>query len=193
VEGEINSLPEVKNVVKTIQSRVEGWSSKIYVTLSPSTERSRTVQDVIDLMRPKLKTLGAQYEAFVYFSEAQSSKELTIDLYGKDYTVLRDLAVEVAKRIQDINGLRDVKLRYKPGQPEVRLEVDHARASLFGLTVKDIADTLHAQIRGLRATYFNAGAEQVDEFLRAPLPPIQTRPPAALASPHAEPCWPPRP
>jgi len=72
----------------------------------------------------------------------------------------------VAKRMQQVPGLRDVKLRYKPGQPEIRLEIDHERAAMFGLTTREIADTLHAEIRGLRATYFNAGSEQVETVAR---------------------------
>jgi HAE1 family hydrophobic/amphiphilic exporter-1 len=166
VENELNSMPEVKNVVKIVSARVEGWSSKVYVTLNPLAERTRTIQDVIDVLRPKLKSLGSQYDAFIYFSEAQSSKELTIDLFGKDYLSLRDVAVEVAKRMQEVPGLRDVKLRYKPGQPEIRLEVDHARSALFGLNSKEIADTIHAEVRGLRATYFNAGDDQVETVAR---------------------------
>jgi len=165
-EAEINSLPEVKEVVKTISARVEGWSSKIYVTLAPGSHRTRTVQDVIDLLRPRMKSIGAEYEAFIYFSEPQSSKEISIDVYGKDYLALRDLAVDVAKRMQEVSSLRDVKLRYKPGRPEIKLKVDHARASMFGLNSKTIADSLHAQIRGLRATYFNAGNEQVETVAR---------------------------
>lgn len=166
VESEINSLPEVKKVVKTISSRVEGWSSKIYVSLSPGSERTRSAQDIIDSLRPKLKSIGGEYEAFIYFSEPREEQELVIDVYGKDYMALRDLAVEIAKRLQNVKGLRDVKLRYKPGQPEVRMEIDHARAAMFGLNSKDIADSLHAQIRGLRATYFNTGEDQVETVAR---------------------------
>ncbi|MCG3206022.1 MAG: Cobalt-zinc-cadmium resistance protein CzcA [Elusimicrobia bacterium] len=162
VENEINAMPEVKEVVKTVSARVEGWSSKIYVTLSKGHERSKTAEDIIEDLRPKLRSIGGEFDAFIYFSEASSAKELTIDLFGKDYLQLRDLAVETAKRMQKVPGLRDIKLRYKPGQPEIRLEVDHERAALFGLNSKEIADSIHAQVRGLRATYFNAGNEQVE-------------------------------
>jgi HAE1 family hydrophobic/amphiphilic exporter-1 len=110
--------------------------------------------------------VGAEYQAFVYFSEATSAKELTIDLFGKDYLQLRDVAVETAKRMQEVKGLRDVKLRYKPGQPEIRLEVDHERTALFGLNTKDVADTIHAEMRGMRATYFNSGNDQVETVAR---------------------------
>ncbi|MCB4757318.1 MAG: efflux RND transporter permease subunit [Elusimicrobia bacterium] len=166
VEADINALPEVKNVLKTVSARVEGWSSKIYVTLTPAAERTRTAQDVIDDLRPRLKSIGAEYDAFIYFSEPESAKEIIIDVFGKDYLALRDLAVDIAKRMQEIKDLRDVKLRYKSGRPEIRLEVDHARASLFGFSSKYIADSLHAMVRGLRATYFNAGSEQVETVAR---------------------------
>jgi HAE1 family hydrophobic/amphiphilic exporter-1 len=166
VETEINALPEVKNVIKTVSTRVEGWSSKIYVTLNKGYERTRSAQDIIGELRPKLKSIGAQYQAFIYFSEATSAKELTIDLFGKDYLQLRNLAVETAKRMQSVKGLRDVKLRYKPGQPEIRLEIDHQRMALFGLTTKDVADTIHAEMRGMRATYFNSGSDQVETVAR---------------------------
>ncbi len=166
VEAEINSLPEVKEIVKTVSSRVEGWSSKIYVMLTPGAQRTKSAQDIVDMLRPKLKSIGGEYQAFIYFSEPTSAQEIIIDVFGKDYLALRDVAVEIAKRMQEVKGLRDVKLRYKPGQPEVKMLVDHARSSMFGLSTREIADTLHAQIRGLRATYFNTGSDQVETVAR---------------------------
>ena len=166
VEREINALPEIKSSIKTVAARVEGWSSKLYVTLVPLSERTRSVQDIMEALRPRFKSIGGEFDAFIYFSEPQSSKELVIDVFGKDYMTLRDLAVEIAKRMQSVPGLLDVKLRYKPGRPEISLRVDHERASLFGFSSKEIADTVHAMLRGLRATYFNAGDEQVETVAR---------------------------
>jgi HAE1 family hydrophobic/amphiphilic exporter-1 len=166
LEKLINALPEVQKSVKNVASKVEGWSSKIYVTLTPESQRARSVQDVIDELRPKVGKLGAQYDAFIYFSEPESSKEVTVDVYGPEPTKLRDLAVNIAGRVERAPGLTDVKLRYKPGRPEVRLVVDKMRAASFGFSVRDIADNLHAMMRGLRATYFNTGGQQVETVAR---------------------------
>ncbi len=166
VEREINEIKEIASSLKTVSARVEGWSSKIYVTLVPQSERTKSTQDIIDELRPRFKSIGQEYEAFIYFSEPSRSKEFVIDCYGPDYLVLREMAVEVAKHMEQVKGFRDVKLRYKPGRPEVRLAVDLERASLFGLTTRDVADSLHAQIRGLRATYFNTGDDQVETVAR---------------------------
>lgn len=166
VEKILSEDPDIKGMVKTAAARIEGWSSKVYVTVTPQSERTRTVQEIIDNLRPKVSEVGAVYDAFVYFSEPSSSKEFLIDLFGLQYEKLRDIAISVSKELGSIKGLADVKLRYKPGQPEIKINVDKDRAALFGLTVKDIAETLHAQIRGLRATYFFTQNLQIETVAR---------------------------
>lgn len=162
VESKLSDSPDIANVVKTAAARVEGWSSKIYVTLAPRSERSRSVQDVINDIRPKVADIGQQFDAFIYFSEPESSKEFFIDVFGPDYNVLRDLASAIASKIGNVRGLTDIKLRYKPGQPEVQINVDKQRAAIFGLTVKDIAEDLHARIRGLRPTFFYTESNELE-------------------------------
>ncbi|MBI4395815.1 MAG: efflux RND transporter permease subunit, partial [Elusimicrobia bacterium] len=166
VEKILSDTPEIAKVVKTAAARVEGWSSKVYVTLLPQVERARSVQDIITDLRPKVAEIGAVYDTFIYFSEPESSKEFLIDVFGHDYEKLRELASAVAGRLQNVKGLADIKLRYKPGRPEVQILIDKDRAALFGFTVKDIAETLHAQIRGLRATYFYTANEQIETVAR---------------------------
>jgi HAE1 family hydrophobic/amphiphilic exporter-1 len=47
-------------------------------------------------------------------------------------------------------------------RPEYSLVVDKGRAALYGLTVKDIADTAHALIRGMRPTKFHELSKGVE-------------------------------
>jgi len=166
VESILTTIPEIKAVTKTVTARVEGWSSKVYVTLLPRSERARTVQEIMDSLRPRVKRIGEIYDTFIYFSEPQSASEVFIDVYGYDYNVLRDLAISLAKSMGTVPGLADVKLRYKPGRPEMRFNVDKQRAAYFGLSVRDIAEITHAQMRGLRATYFHDKARQVETIAR---------------------------
>ncbi len=162
VEKVLSDTPEISKVVKTAAARVEGWSSKVYVTLAPRAERTRSVQDIITELRPKVKDIGAVYDTFIYFSEPESSKEFLIDVFGHDYDVLRDLADRIAKQLEKVKGLTDLKLRYKPGRPEVQIIIDKEKASVLGFTVKDIAETLHAQVRGLRGSFFYTDNEKIE-------------------------------
>ncbi len=166
VESMLTTIPEIKGVTKTVTARVEGWSSKVYVALVPRSERVRTVQEIIDTLRPHVRKIGEIYDTFIYFSEPQSASEVFLDIYGYDYNVLRDLAISLAKSMGTVAGLADVKLRYKPGRPEMRFNVDKQRAAYFGLSVRDIAEITHAQMRGLRATYFHDKARQVETIAR---------------------------
>ncbi len=166
IEKTLNQIPEVQKSVKNSVARVEGWSSKIYVTLVPSIERTRTTQEVMNFLRPLVSKVGQEYDAFVYFSEAASAKEFVIDVFGYDYNKLRDIAVKIAQGLEKVPGLADIKLRYKPGRPEVRIEVDREKSSLFSFSVNDIAQSLHAQIRGLRATYFVTPTSQIETVAR---------------------------
>ncbi|HNI58254.1 MAG TPA: efflux RND transporter permease subunit, partial [Elusimicrobiota bacterium] len=114
VEKVLSDTPEIAGVVKTAAARVEGWSSKVYVTLRPRAERSRSIQDIITDLRPKVADIGQQFDSFVYFSEPESSKEFLIDTFGPEYTNLRDMASGIAQKLQSVKGLTDIKLRYKP-------------------------------------------------------------------------------
>lgn len=164
VEELLGSIPEVKNV----QARVEGWSSKVYVKLVPSEERTRGTEEVIEQLRPKVQQIGKAEDAFIYFSEAQESgsKEIFVDVYGFDYDKLRELAYTIAEKVGNVKGLTDTKIRITEGRPEMRIVPDKKRLALFGFTTKDVADVLHAQLRGLRATEYHTEAREIETIAR---------------------------
>lgn len=164
VEKTVNAVPEVKNV----QSRVEGWSSKVYVTIKPEKERTKTLAEVIEALRPQVSKLGKAQDAFIYFSEAQESggKEILIDIYGYDYEILRKIAVKISQILGKIDGLVDIKIRITEGRPEYRFVVDKNKAASLGVTVKEIAEEIHAKVRGLRASAFRTEGREIEIVCR---------------------------
>ena len=166
VEELFYTIPELKESIKSISSRIEGWSSKIYVKLRPLCKREYSIQKIMKILRLKVNKIGEIYDTFIYFSEQQQTKEVTLDIYGYDYAVLKKLAVEVAYQMQRVSELSDVKLRYRTGQPEMRFKIDKQKAAFFGLGVKEIAEIIHAQIRGLRATHYHTQAREIEAITR---------------------------
>ena len=155
VEEKIKKSKDIGSLIQNSVSRIEGWSSKIYVTLVPAADRKNmTVDNVIHQLRQELVDVGKEYDAFIYFSEPSSSKEFVINVYGDDYDKLRVFTIDIADKINTVPGLIETKLRYKEGQPKVEFQVDQVAAILSGFSVNDIAQILHASIRGLRATFF---------------------------------------
>ncbi len=165
IEKLLGDVPEVKSV----SSRVEPWSSKVYVKLLPLAERSRSTRDVIDSLRPQVEEVEKSIkEAFVYFEEPGQTEtnEVILEIYGWDYEILNQLAVEMLKKMQAVKGLTDLKIRWRRGRPEWRIQVDKVKAARYGLTVEEVANAVHAQMRGLRATLYHTESKEVEVITR---------------------------
>ncbi len=162
VVGEVETL--LKNTklfpeVATVTARVEGWSSKVYVSLYPKEKRKRTIKEVIEELRKVIPTLKwiKKTDGFVYFSEDSGgdAEEISVDVYGYNYEILGKLANECAAKMEEVPGVVDAKLRMSEGRPEFRLIPKKNRAAEFGISVQEMAETLHCDIRGLRAASFH--------------------------------------
>lgn len=161
VEEILNEVPEIKNFT----SRVEAWSSKIYVNLVGLQRRKRSVSEVMDSLRPKVARLQP---AFIYFEEEQEvgTKEIILNIYGHDYDILREIAIAITTRMGRIPYFTDTKIRMREGRPELDLRVDKKKAAQFGFNTKDIADMVHAKVRGVRATMYHTKASEVETIVR---------------------------
>ncbi len=161
VEAVVREVPEVK----TITSRIEAWSSKVYVELVPSTERKRSNGQVIEEIRSKT---GRMDPAFVYFEEDNQvgTKEITIEVYGYDYKTLRQLAIGISNRMESVAGLTDLKIRMREGRPEMTVVVDKNRASALGVSTQSVADQIHGAMRGLRATLYHEQGKEIETITR---------------------------
>ncbi len=172
VEEILKGVPEVKNM----SSRVEPWISKVYVKLIPLTMRKKSTKEVIESIRSQVENIRLYrpqadesiQQPFVYFEEPQEvgTKEIILDLFGYNYKILRELAVAMSRRIGGIKGLTDVKIRMREGRPEMAVVVDKQRAALYDLSVSDISLAVHAQMRGLRATYYHTEGREVETIAR---------------------------
>lgn len=151
--------------IKTFTSRIEPWSSKIYVKLLPLAKRKRSTKIVIEDIRTRAQTVERKYKGgFIYFSEIEEKglKEIVLDLYGYEYDILKELAVSIATRLGAIEGFQDIRMSRISGRPEWGIVVDKKAAATYGLSTKDIAETLHSEIRGLRATLFHTESREIE-------------------------------
>jgi len=165
VEDVLEKTPEAL----TVSSRVEPWSSKVYVKLVPLAERTRSTKEVIESLRPQVAEVERKYrEAFIYFEEAQEveTNEIILEIYGYDYKTLYELAVGMVSRMQAVEGLTDVKIRWRKGRPEWLLKVDKQQTARYGLTNKDVAEAVHAAMRGLRATLYHVESKEIEVVAR---------------------------
>ena len=165
MENLLIDIPEIK----TFTSRVEPWSSKIYVKLLPLAQRKRSTKIVIDEIRETAQSIEQKYKGgFIYFSEIveKGLEEIVVDLYGYEYEILKELAVSIATRLGTIEGFQDIRMSRISGRPEWGITVDKEKSAMYGLSTRNIADTLHSEIRGLRATLYHTEAREVEVVSR---------------------------
>ncbi|MCG3205428.1 MAG: Multidrug resistance protein MdtC [Elusimicrobia bacterium] len=166
VESKIRAHEKTAASIENITTRIEGWSSKVYVGLKPANKRKQSTEEIIESLRPVVKDIGREQDAFVYFSSPKEGQELIVNIYGQEEKVVADYAIQVSSLFDKESGFIDTKIRYRPGRPEVKVIIDPRRAALFGLTPADVGHVLHAGTRGLRATYYREKGEEIETVVR---------------------------
>jgi len=126
----------------------------------PFAQRKYTTAQIINELRPYTDKMSP---AFIYYEEPEEvgTKEIILELFGYDYDVLKNMAVQIAQRIQTIPKFTDTKIRMREGRPELHLYIDKEQAAYFGLNVEAIALALHTNTRGLVATRYRGTTEPI--------------------------------
>ncbi len=166
VENILSGVPEVES----ISTRIEKWSSKVFVTLEDYRQRDRSKEEIKEYLRPQFEEIPY----FIYFQEAHemAEQEVFVELYGYEYDTLRELVNEVGNRMGAIDGLTDTKIRMREGRPEKLVIPDRRKTAIAGLRIADVAENLHARLRGLVATRYHEAAQEIEVIVRQYKPSI---------------------
>jgi hydrophobe/amphiphile efflux-1 (HAE1) family protein len=168
-------LPNIdKGEIKSIYTVVGRWDPNILFITVPLVnweDRGRSQQEIIDELRPMLaQVAGAPGRAF-----GANSLNLRgfgggfeMALTGDNYLDIYEAAIEFAKNIEDtMPELGRVEVSYEPNQPQLRVNIDRARAEELGVAFSDISRTLRAAINGDDIVDLNVGDQAVPIILEA--------------------------
>lgn len=163
VEEILSRIPEVKLYSSTVRKD----EIRIFAKLVPRNKRGYSKEEIMKVVDVKgneaIKEIHEDYSLIVDEGAASSeTRKIVINIFGFENDALEKMAHEVATRIQKIPGLTNLVMTDLRKRPEYSLVVDKGRAALYGLTVKEIADTAHALIRGMRPTKFHEMSEGLE-------------------------------
>ena len=94
--------------------------------------------------------------------------ECAIKLFGEDLDVLRDKAKEIAAVMQQVDGVKDIKVEQIAGQPYLTVEIDRQKIARFGINVADVQEIITTAIGGKAATHVYEGERRFQLTLRFP-------------------------
>ena len=173
VARDIRALPGVKHTLLTVGNSADKSvnNGAIYVRLVDIDERDVTQQDLMRRTRELLKQYPREIRTSVELVNVlggnQSNADIQYHIQGPDLGKLSRYSEALQARMQTIEGLTDIDSTQRSGKPEVRLEIDRARAADLGVSVADIEGALSSLVAGQLASTYNAGDEQYDVRVRA--------------------------
>jgi HAE1 family hydrophobic/amphiphilic exporter-1 len=173
-ENRFMKLPEKKFVISTIGPSQYGGSgaasgmgasdvneAMVMARLVDREDRKRDSDEITEELRsylPKLKDTRFEFMDMAgSMMGGGSNKPVEIKIFGKDLVKSKNYADEIAEKIKDVEGLRDI---------DVSIRVDRDKAAHYGLTVGEIGGAVQVASLGKIATRYRAGGEETDIMVR---------------------------
>src|ERR687897_668165 len=174
-ENLIAGVPEVASVGRRtgraeLDEHAEGvHSSEIDVDLKRS-ERSK--EEVMGDIRARLAVLPATLNVGQPISHRLDHMlsgvraEIALKIYGEDIDTLRTLAEGIREKLSSVEGLVDLQVEKQVRIPQLRIDVDHQRAALYGLTPATVTQALETMSNGRTVSQIVEGNRRFDVVTR---------------------------
>ena len=112
---------------------------------------------------------GAEVKVDKITEGPPSGPPINIEISGEDPVLLRELAAEAVATIEGAEVYRrlvGLESDMEQGRPELRVEVDRERASLYGLSTNEVGFAVRGAINGLEAAKYRTGSDEYDIIVR---------------------------
>jgi HAE1 family hydrophobic/amphiphilic exporter-1 len=177
IEKEILGLPHLQRVMQNVNS---GFAS-FNIMMTPLEQRKTSQQDLMIQARQMLrKYQGARISVSggTDISGASSGgrggpggggggfNRLNILIQGPDIEQLQQYTVQLMDKVREIPGVVDVDTNFEPTQPELRINVDRARAADLGVNIDSLANSLRTLVGGEEVSEYKDGDDQFKVLLR---------------------------
>ncbi len=161
--------PQARLVFATVGPNGEANKSSWRVVTSPKSERHGvTLAAIKDVARKAVAEVAPNAKVNVtdpaFVEGAQTEAPIMIDVRagtGTGYETLAPVAEEVGQILRTTPGVQDVQVKYTPGRPELRVEVDRPRATEQGLSVAQVAMAVRSAMEGDEATRLRQGKDEI--------------------------------
>ena len=174
-------------VGRDIQQKSEAIASneshKAYITLRflPYAQRTISSNDLLKQIKPRLeKVRNAKVEVIAKNETPTQGHPVAFEITGPDYLKLGEYASQVHQIIQSYPSFKRTHNNYEGLKPELKVEIDRAKAINMGFHTSIIAQTLRNAVSGSTPTRYKEGKNEYN--VRVKLDERYTNNPAILSS-----------
>jgi HAE1 family hydrophobic/amphiphilic exporter-1 len=171
--GEIDSINSMIGSTKgkggkEVLERLGSHQAQILVSLK---ERRRiTTEAFIQKLQRSISALDLGEVKLEYVVESSviqaesggAAGPVTLEIKGEDLFTIKHLALTLQKKMASIQGLFDIKNNIIDPSPETKIRVLKDKASLYGLSVVDIAQTSQIAVEGYVTTKYKEKGDEID-------------------------------
>lgn len=172
VEKEVLAIPELKSAYMVVGSNRQVYRSMIGVRLVDSSERSRSMMQIMDTLRVKFRNVkGLKVSVVTGQSQGKGdSRPVQVALRGPDLDTLNMYASNLAEKVKQIPGTTDVDISSEQSEPEVQVRFDPARLGDVGLDATTAGKAVQIAFLGLTAkNQYNVADSDYDIMVRLKL------------------------
>jgi HAE1 family hydrophobic/amphiphilic exporter-1 len=145
-------------------------SALVYVTLKPKSARALGQFQLMDQLRREFAQIpdmtAVPQDLAAHDFVAGRGFPIELNLRGPDYHVLEQKSAAIIAQMQKTGDFRDIDTDFRNGMPEIRIYPDRALATLSGVSVDTIANTVQAAIGGAVQGQFTNKDRRYDVRLR---------------------------
>ena len=179
----IGGMEDVETVVTTVGSGGGGGgpmgdggpsgpeAGRITLGMTDYEDRSHDVFATLAEMQERIgrDLAGAEVRVDKITEGPPSGPPVNIEISGEDPELLKELAARAVNLIEDAEVYRrlvGLESDMEEGRPELRVEVDREKASLYGLSTNQVGLAVRGAINGIEAAKFRAGNDEFDIIVR---------------------------
>ncbi len=175
MENLVSNNPEIETIYTiagstsqaggTIAEEMENIG-EINISLREKSNR-RMEEEVMADLRERFKPLPAVEYKFsrpAYFSYATP---VEVEIKGYNLNVIERLSEVVMAKMEEVEGLTDIKSTVEEGVPEVQIVFDRQKLSQLGLDLNIIANNVRDNVLGNVSTEFSKRDRKIDIRVRA--------------------------
>ena len=163
------SLP--MDQVESITTEVRNGDAEVEITLIDASERTVSPTRLADEIRKSVDGLipGAEIRVRAQsglwilrrlFSTSEDGEAIQVELRGYDMDVAQQFANQIRERMQGIEGVSDVRLSRREGQPEENIVFDRDKIADLGLSVREVSQAIQTNVGGSLAGQFRVSGEE---------------------------------
>ncbi|MGQ9800479.1 MAG: efflux RND transporter permease subunit [Candidatus Saccharicenans sp.] len=137
----------------------------LWVRLVNRSERKYSDIEILERVRrmlPQLENFKFEQINMEASMMGGAAAPVEIKIFGKDLETLREIGDSVIRRINDVEGLRDLTHSLAQGKPEYQFALDRERAARLGLSVAQVSSTIQTATQGTVVSRYRDGSDEIN-------------------------------